>query len=200
MISKAQEGTLRGELKTEAHARLSALERGMIKWAVIEPQDKVLDASVGSGMIAEYLKRNLQCEVCGVSDDMENVKQARSRLQSCDIVYASAGDIPWREDSFDTVLIRMDATEPEDVHKRVKEFRRVLKEGGQLVMGVQNALARMLTPAANLEASVFDRHALEGVLSAQEFTGMTYQRIGLLGGVLIAWKRKPNIEAAMAKA
>ena len=30
----------------------------------------------------------------------------RDRLQSCDIVYAPVGDIPWREDAFDTVLMQ----------------------------------------------------------------------------------------------
>jgi len=34
------------------------------------------------------------------------VRNARERLQSCDIVYAAPGDIPWKENAFDTVLMK----------------------------------------------------------------------------------------------
>lgn len=199
MISKAQERTLRGEIARETPIKMSALERGMIRWAMIEPDEKVLDANVGMGLIAEYLKRNAQCEVCGVSDNMEDVRQARMRLQSCDIVYATAGDIPWREDSFDTAMMRMGAMEPEDVAKRVKELSRVLKQGGQLLLGVRIPLVRDMSGIAEAtdEARVPSRRMLENLLQKLDFTKLTYQRVGLLSGVLIAWKRKPSVEDAL---
>ena len=83
----------------------------MLKWAVVDPGDRLLDANIGSGMMAEYLRRNMQCEVCGVSDNMESVRAARSRLQNSDIVYAVPGDIPWHEEVFDTVLMKLDGQE-----------------------------------------------------------------------------------------
>lgn len=96
MITKVQGKTVSGELSVKACPRLNGLEKAMLKWAVVDPEDRVLDASVGRGLMAEYLRRNMQCEVCGVSSDMEDVRAARARLQSCDIVYAPVGDIPWR--------------------------------------------------------------------------------------------------------
>lgn len=202
MISKAQERTLRGELTHEAHAHLSTLERGLIRWAMIEPGDRVLDANVGAGLVAEYLKRNAQCEVCGVSDSMEDVKLARGRLKSCDIVYASAGDIPWREGSFDTALMRADAMDEDDLRRRAGELKRVLKPGGQLIVGVGTALARTLAPGAREadDARRLGRRALEKALLALDFTKLTYQRAGLTCGVLIAWKRKPCVEDALQAA
>ena len=199
MISKAQERTLRGEIAREIPAKMSALERGMIRWAMVEPDERVLDANVGMGLIAEYLKRNAQCDVCGVSDNMEDVKQARMRLQSCDIVYATAGDIPWREGSFDTAMMRMGAMEPEDVAKRIAELSRVLKQGGKLILGLRTLLVREPSgsPEATDEARVPSRRELESLLEKLGFTKLTYQRVGLLSGVLIAWKRKQSVEEAL---
>ena len=135
MITKVQGKTLASEIAVSQEPKLTALERGMLRWAVVDPDDKLLDANVGAGMMAEYLRRNMQCEVCGVSDNMEHVRYARSRLQTCDIVYAPAGDIPWREDSFDTILMRVANEEPELLCRMFAEAHRVLKPGGQLILG-----------------------------------------------------------------
>ena len=60
---------------------------------------------------------------------------ARSRLRSCDIVYASSGDIPWKEDAFDTVLMRLAGEEEEILRRMLCEALRVLRPGGQLILG-----------------------------------------------------------------
>lgn len=134
MITKVQGKTVSGELSVKACPRLNGLEKAMLKWAVVDPEDRVLDASVGRGLMAEYLRRNMQCEVCGVSSDMEDVRAARARLQSCDIVYAPVGDIPWREDAFDTVLMQWRG-DADSLDRMLGEALRVLKPGGQLVLG-----------------------------------------------------------------
>ena len=126
MITKVQGKTVSGELSVKACPRLNGLEKAMLKWAVVDPEDRVLDASVGRGLMAEYLRRNMQCEVCGVSSDMEDVRAARARLQSCDIVYAPVGDIPWREDAFDTVLMQWRG-DADSLDRMLSEALRVLK-------------------------------------------------------------------------
>ena len=134
MISRAQEKTLSGEIVVKRQQKLSALDKAMLKWAVVDPEDKVLDADIGSGLMAEYLRRNMQCEVCGVSDNMESVRAARSRLQNCDIVYAAPGDIPWLEEAFDTVLMKFGGEEQLVFHRMLSEAARVLRPGGQLIL------------------------------------------------------------------
>lgn len=69
MITKVQGKTVSGELSVKACPRLNPLEKAMLRWAVVDPEDRVLDACVGRGLMAEYLRRNMQCEVCGVSSD-----------------------------------------------------------------------------------------------------------------------------------
>ena len=201
MITKVQGKTVSGELSVKACPRLNALEKAMLRWAVVDPEDRVLDACVGRGLMAEYLRRNMQCEVCGVSADMEDVRAARARLQSCDIVYAPVGDIPWREDAFDTVLMQWKG-EADALERMLSEVLRVLKPGGQLVLGTacwpaaMNALRRWV--AVSAEGTPVNRLELQIWLTDLSFEQVSWQRTGLGTGVMTAWKRKPALDGMHA--
>lgn len=191
MITKVQDKTLTGEIAKAKKLQLTSLEKAMLRWAVVDPEDKLLDANAGAGMMTEYLRQNMQCEVCGVSDNMEHVRYARSILQSCDIIYAPAGDIPWREDSFDTVMMRINAEEPEVLARMFAEAHRVLKPGGQLIIGAV-CFPAWVNTAADLFSSE-DRQRLNStklkrVLEEQKLADCSWQRTGLGCGVMIAWK------------
>jgi len=196
MITRTQSKMLRGDLAFFKEPRLSHMEKAMLKWIVVDPDDRLLDTCIGSGMMAEYLRRNMQCEICGVSDNMEHVRYARSRLSSSDIVYAPKGDIPWREDAFDTVLMKLAGEDDEQLARMFKEGARVLKPGGQLIVGLK-CYPAVLADAWKTEEG--DRRALckervAELLRRSSFHHMTWQRTGLTGGVLIAWKPKPSVE------
>ena len=198
MITKMQGKTLAREIVFHKDAGLSALEKAMLRWAVVDPEDRILDANIGSGMMAEYLRRNMQCEVCGVSDDMEHVRYARSRLQTCDIVYAAAGDIPWRDNAFDVVLMKTDGEEPEVLEKMFSEAKRVLRPGGQMILGavsypapLQAAMGLFADTSVD-ERRFFNRNLTLEMLDRLSFDAVTWQRTGFATGVLIAWKAKPE--------
>ena len=198
MISRAQGKTWTAGVAVSKQQKLSALEKAMLKWAVVDPDDRLLDASIGSGMMAEYLRRNMQCEVCGVSDNMENVRAARGRLQNCDIVYAAPGDIPWRENAFDTVLLKYRGDEDCVFLRTLNEVSRVLRAGGQLILGTMcyptavNVIAGMLSTDTE-ENHPFQRSSMMEMLSKCGFENITWQRTGFGTGVIIAWKCKPNV-------
>ena len=194
MITKVQGKTLADGFVLARTPRLSALERGMLKWAVVDPEDKVLDANIGSGMMAEYLRRNLLCELCGVSDRMEDVRMARARLQSCDIVYAAPGDIPWREDAFDTVLMKLSGEGQDQLRRMLTEAKRVLKPGGQLVLGAMCFPASMQGRGGE-ERRYFHLKPMRELLSQLGYEKVSWQRTGLATGVVIAWKaQKSQVE------
>ena len=131
MISKAGSRTYERTQCPPRHPRLSPMERCLLKWAVIDRDDRVLDVGLGNGLMAEYLLRNMECEVCGVADDMELVRSTRGLVRSADLVYAAAGDIPWRDQAFHTVLLRPSRMDGSAMENQLREVHRVLKEGGQ---------------------------------------------------------------------
>ena len=195
MITRMQSKTLRGMMPAGREPRLTLLEKAMLRWVVVDPDDKLLDANIGSGKMAEYLRRNMQCEICGVSDNMEHVRYARSLLRSSDIVYAALGDIPWREDAFDTVLMKLDSEDEELLGRMFTEAKRVLKPGGQLILGLKSQLPAMLmTEDASGERRGVRKETVLELLEKQSYHDLFWQRTGLSNGVVIAWKPKPEVD------
>ncbi|MDD3337053.1 MAG: methyltransferase domain-containing protein [Eubacteriales bacterium] len=180
------------------HPRLSMMERALLKWAVIDRDDKVLDAGLGNGIMVDYLIRNLECEVCGVSDNMELVRRTRNLVQSADLVYASKGDIPWHDEAFDTVFLR--AGHRGGLEKQLVEIKRVLKSGGQLVIGIDSYPAvvrgalRLLSDEVAQEDENVTRKEVQAALSELGFEFFSWQRMYLFGGVLICWKHGDAVE------
>ena len=198
MITRMQGKTLGSRAFPTREARLSALEKAMLRWIVVDPDDKLLDTSIGSGMMAEYLRRNMQCEICGVSDNMEDMRYARSLLRSSDIVYAPRGDIPWREEAFDTVLMKPAGEDDMQLKRMFEEAARVLKPGGQLILGLRcyPAALEVINPwrLEEGEKKAFCKERITDMLCQSSFQNITWQRTGLGSGILIAWKPKPSVE------
>jgi SAM-dependent methyltransferase len=193
MISKAQSKRYAPRPTLETKPKLSALEKGLLRWTVAERGDKVLDAYVVNGLMLEYLQRNMECEVCGVSDDMERVRASRSRLSNADICYALREDIPWKPDTFDSVYVNMAAAP--FAESTLREILRVLKPGGQLLVGfttVPNPLRALLGLARpELDEELTRPRVRARALTLMHALGLnqiTWQRTDLFNSVAIAWK------------
>lgn len=206
MITKVGSKTWEGLAPVPTHPRLTAMERNLLKWSVIDRNDKVLDAGLGDGVMVDYLKRNMECEVCGVSDNMELVRRTRSLVQSADLVYASDGDIPWRDQAFDTVFLRPKRNGRENCLRQLLEINRVLKDGGQLVIGVESypgavkAMLHMISEGAEPDEESLNRKDVTALLQEAGFEYLTWQRSGPLSGVMICWKHNPKAEELKAMA
>lgn len=199
MISKAGSRTYERTQCPPRHPRLSPMERCLLKWAVIDRDDRVLDVGLGNGLMAEYLLRNMECEVCGVADDMELVRSTRGLVRSADLVYAAAGDIPWRDQAFHTVLLRPSRMDGSAMENQLREVHRVLKEGGQLVMGMRNLPAPLQAAMdamseAEEETESVSRRQLKAMLSGLGFEQLSWHPCGIFSGALVAWKRNPLAE------
>ena len=190
MITKAQSKHLTGERSSAPRPRLTALERGLLRWTMAEAGDKVLDASVGNGMMLEYLQRHRNCEACGMSDEMECVRDTRSLIRNADIVYASLEDIPWKENSFDSVYIK--ALEGMPSERGLHEIMRVLKPGGQLLIGTKWLPAPVQRILSFLrgdgEETYSRREGLSQRLIEEGFLQVTWQPVGGTNAVSIGWK------------
>ena len=199
MISKAGSRTYERTQCPPRHPRLSPMERCLLKWAVIDRDDRVLDVGLGNGLMAEYLLRNMECEVCGVADDMELVRSTRGLVRSADLVYAAAGDIPWRDQAFHTVLLRPSRMDGSAMENQLREVHRVLKEGGQLVMGMRNLPAPLQAAMdamseAEEETESVSRRQMKAMLSGLGFEQMSWHPCGIFSGARVAWKRNPLAE------
>ena len=144
----------------------------------------------------EYLARNMECEICGISNDMEGVKYARARLQNADILYASPEDIPWREDSFHAVFLYGWKMEEDEWEKVLKETFRVMRPGGQLLLGAVHCSAPLRQVARLFlkeGTEMADRPLAQKsdwmkALGAAGYEQVTWQQVGFGQGIAIGWK------------
>jgi len=196
MTTRVQEKVCSQETLLARQPRISTLEKTMLRCAVFDPDDKVLDANVRTGNVADYLQRHMECEVCGISSDMEAIRTARARMYAGDFVYAAVGDIPWRDEAFDTILLHPTEGGMETLSKQLPECKRVLKPGGQLVLAFHcmpaplRAVERFLLERADEDETVCTHKLAHALLEQSGFQYITHEWAGLDGHVLIAWKEK----------
>ncbi len=196
MITKAQSKRYTARIEPREHARLTAMERGLLRWSTAEDGDKVLDAQASGGRLLEMLHYFTDCEICGLSDNMENVRTSRSRLRNADIVYGSHEDIPWREDTFDCVFVKIAAAPLSE--RALSEAMRVLKPGGQLLVGLRTLPTpfRQLTVWFRSDAEEEPmqpkaRGQMMAMMHGMGIRQITWQQTDMFNGVCIGWKPLP---------
>ncbi len=112
----------------------------LFKKLTISPDAKVLDAGCGIGGSTRLLARQFNCRVIGV-DLAEKFIEAATFLTRCtrletlvSFQQGSVLDLPFENNSFDAILCQHILMNIEDKPAAVKEFFRVLKPGGKLML------------------------------------------------------------------
>ena len=104
------------------------------------------------------------------------------------------------EEAFDTVLMKFGGEEELVFYRMLSEAARVLRPGGQLILGatcypaLANRIAGLFAEEMLEESHPFERSQVMEMLRSCEFENITWQRTGLTNGVMIAWKSKPGID------
>lgn len=162
--------------------RLNSLKRAVCNWATLDAQDHVLDLSCGGGEMLSRLLSRADLHACGLCQQPEQARRVRAQMEEADIVYSRMDDIPWRDESFDAVLL---AAQPEGCRwpSIFSETLRVLRRGGQFVFS--RPLAASLRRPGSREGMT--RRELIRGLQATGFTDVTWHISGL-NVVVIAWK------------
>ena len=109
--------------------------RGALVRAGLAPGMRVLDVAVGTGLVAREAKRIVGASgmVVGVDPSL-GMMTAADGLAGVPLVQGRAEALPFADGSFDFVSLGFALRHVDDVATTFREFRRVLKPGGLLVM------------------------------------------------------------------
>jgi ubiquinone/menaquinone biosynthesis C-methylase UbiE len=121
----------------ESKARQRAL--GM---AAIQNGEKILEVAFGTGLnFVEILKRNPQGWVNGIDVSTKMLERARRRIsktgqKNYTLYLSDCRHLPFESDTFDVLMTQylLDILPVEDFIPILLEFKRVLKDGGRIVL------------------------------------------------------------------
>ena len=121
----------------ESKARQRAIDM-----AAIKNGEKILEVAFGTGLnFVEILKRNPQGWVDGIDVSMKMLERARKRIsetgqKNYTLYLCDCRHLPFEDGTFDILMTQylLDILPVEDFIPILLEFRRVLKDGGRIVL------------------------------------------------------------------
>jgi len=156
--------------------------------AGLAPRGSVLEVGCGSGMGLPYLQAHARL-VVGGDYTMALLEEARRQLPDAPLVQMDAQHLPFRDSSFDAVLLLEMIYYVADQEAALAECRRVLKPGGKVMVCMPNPERPDFNPspfstrypnlkhvtalldAAGFEAQVFGGFAVEAASSRDRILG-----------------------------
>jgi SAM-dependent methyltransferase len=118
--------------KASEEAGLREMRRELLAGA----RGRVLELGAGTGLNLDLYPRNIE-SLALLEPDPHMTRQLRRKLaesdQAAEIVEASAEELPFDDDSFDTVAVTLVLCTVSDPQVALAEIKRVLKPGGQLL-------------------------------------------------------------------
>jgi SAM-dependent methyltransferase len=98
---------------------------------------RVLEVGPGRGELAERMQRELDARVVAVDQSERMVELTAAR--GVEAIVGDVQDLPFRDGSFDCVVAAWMLYHAPDVHRAVRELRRVLRPAGRLVAVTNSA-------------------------------------------------------------
>ncbi|WP_432738326.1 DVU_1556 family methyltransferase [Maridesulfovibrio sp. FT414] len=147
-----------GYLLTDRAVSLAAIPQGA----------RVLDVGCGLGATVEYLHTQHALAACGIDNSVRQLSEAPSDLP---LILADASCIPCEDAYFDAIFCECVLSLMTDQDRTIKEFRRVLRPGGKLIISDLYKRTREFIPDGGCSCSsspldldrtekILDRHGI----------------------------------------
>ena len=172
------------------------LAADLVDAAALHPSERVLDVACGTGVIARLAARRVgdggRMATSNINRDMLQTARATTTDASIEWDEANAESLPHADESFDAVLCQMGLQFVGNKLAALREMRRVLVEGGRVVLNVPgptpppmaafaDALSRHVNPEAGsfvqLVFALHDPDELRGLLETAGFRSIDVKRV-----------------------
>lgn len=116
------------------------LTAGVVRIAEISNTHTLLEVGCGNGMTAVFLSQEYGCNVIGIDSSERMIALVAKRAEAERLAYkaeflvADAVDLPFLDSMFDTIICEAVFSTLVDKERAAKEFRRVLRSGGKLLI------------------------------------------------------------------
>ncbi|MCL2867010.1 MAG: methyltransferase domain-containing protein [Clostridia bacterium] len=176
--------------------RLSAKDKNMLRLAVINEDDNVLQIPCENGTLLTHIAGKYRCRINGATNDYNQMRSTHAMNPDINIVYCGRNEIPWRDNSFSVLFSGLPFTDITDAAKLFNEAMRVLKAGGQFIclLPVKPALYKqaIYSTPNNVSMAVrtlLTRHEAMAAMSEAGFQSVSWHMRGLFNAITVGWKK-----------
>ena len=156
-----------------------------LEFSIVSPYVKgkrVLEAGCGTGLILKRVAK-IAKSACGI--DLSPGMLAHARNRGLDCYEADLCNIPFEDESFDTVYSFKVLPHVEQIETALKELARVCKPGGHLVLEFYNphslrGIIKRLKPPSNITGNTKDSQVFTRYDSYRKILGMLPGKLELI--------------------
>ena len=129
---------VKGQL-TELKARedrvsdLKSWKEKLISLVNVTKKSYVLDLASGSGDLTKLLKDKVDCNCLIFDSNLEMLKNAKKKIKNAQIISGKAENLPFKDESFDYVIVGFGLRNFSDIDQSLRETWRVLKKNGNFL-------------------------------------------------------------------
>jgi demethylmenaquinone methyltransferase/2-methoxy-6-polyprenyl-1,4-benzoquinol methylase len=127
---------------------------------ILDKRENILDLACGTGILSSLLSKNNKRHVIGLDLALDYLKIAKRKRRHCLFINGNAETLPYRCDSFDTIISSYLAKYV-DIGRLVEECWRILKHNGVIVFHdftyPQNVIFRKLWNAYFVVLQIFGK-------------------------------------------
>ena len=108
-------------------------KKKMVSLMKVNKKSTVLDLASGSGDLARLVKKKSKCKCIVYDANKKMLEKAKKKIEDGIFITGKAENLPFKNNTFDYVLVGFGLRNFYDLNKALIETKRVLKKGGFLI-------------------------------------------------------------------
>lgn len=171
------EGELAEQVIRKMNESNAEMNRQTIAALDVKPRDYILEIGMGNGKhVKEILEKSANLKYSGVDYSEEMVHMAKElnqqliRQNKVDFTLGSADKLPFRDNTFDKVITVNTIYFWEHPEVELKEIQRVLKNKGELILGIRPKESMQKFPFVQYNFKLYSELELVDLLQKAGYT------------------------------